>query len=124
MILTYGFSDGELVFDATLPITDATGTIHTPVVSLYHAFGLFGRSANVTGSLPFALGELRGNVAGEDRTAIRRGLADTAGAACRQHRWRPGVVGGGIRQDAAASRASWAPASRSSRRPASTIRHG
>ena len=44
----------------TLPITDATGTIHAPVVSVYHAFGLFGRSANVTGSLPFAIGELRG----------------------------------------------------------------
>ena len=78
LILTYAFSDGELVFDATLPITDATGTIHTPVVSLYHAFGLFGRSANVTGSIPFAIGELRGNVAGEDRTAIRKGIADTS----------------------------------------------
>jgi len=77
VILTYAFSDGELVFDATLPITDATGTIHTPIVSLYHAFGLFGRSANVTGSLPFAIGELRGNVAGADRTAIRKGIADT-----------------------------------------------
>jgi hypothetical protein len=77
VILTYAFSDGELVFDATLPITDATGTIHTPVVSLYHAFGLFGRSANVTGSVPFAIGELRGNVAGQDKTAIRKGMADT-----------------------------------------------
>jgi hypothetical protein len=88
VILTYAFSDGELVFDATLPITDATGTIHTPVVSVYHAFGLFGRSANVTGSLPFAVGELRGNVAGEDRTAIRRGLADT------QVRLAVNIVGG------------------------------
>ena len=63
VILTYAFSKGELVFDPTLPITDATGTIHTPVVSVYHAFGLFGRSANVTGSLPFAIGDLSGNVA-------------------------------------------------------------
>jgi len=78
LILTYAFSDGELVFDATLPIVDATGTIHTPVVSLYHAFGLFGRSANVTGSLPFAFGNLRGKVAGEEQTAIRRGVADTS----------------------------------------------
>ena len=77
LILTYAFSDGELVFDATVPITDATGTIHTPVVSLYHAFGVFGRSANVTGSLPFAIGELRGNVAGSDQTAVRKGMVDT-----------------------------------------------
>jgi hypothetical protein len=77
IILTYAISDGELVFDPTLPITDATGTIHTPVVSLYHAFGLFGRSASVTGSVPFALGNLRGKVAGEERAITRRGLADT-----------------------------------------------
>src|SRR5688572_25640822 len=63
-ILTYALSRGELVFDPTLPISDATGTIHTPVVSAYHAFGLFGRSASVTGSMPFAIGNLSGNVAG------------------------------------------------------------
>ena len=34
VILTYAFSDGELVFDPTVPIDDAMGTIHTPVVSL------------------------------------------------------------------------------------------
>ena len=76
LILTYAFSDGELVFDPTLPITDATGKIHTPVVSLYHAFGLLGRSASVTGNLPFALGDLRGKVAGEERAITRRGVAD------------------------------------------------
>lgn len=77
IILTYAFSDGELVFDATLPITDATGTIHTPLVSLYSAFGLFGRAASVTGTLPFATGHLRGNVGGEARAITRTGLADT-----------------------------------------------
>ena len=69
-------SKGELVFDPTLPITDATGTIHTPVVSVYHAFGLLGRSASVTGSLPFAIGDLSGNVGGEARGITRRGIVD------------------------------------------------
>jgi hypothetical protein len=77
VILTYAFSQGELVFDPTLPITDASGRIHTPVVSLYHAFGFFGRAASLTGSLPFAIGELSGTVSGEDRAITRRGLADT-----------------------------------------------
>lgn len=76
IILTYAFSDGELVFDPTLPITDATGTIHTPVVSLYHTFDLFGRLTNVTGSVPMAIGDLRGNVSGEERAISRRGMAD------------------------------------------------
>ncbi len=34
MIVTYAFSDGELLFDPTVPIEDAIGTIHAPVVSL------------------------------------------------------------------------------------------
>src|SRR5215203_1311177 len=78
VILTYAFSKGELVFDPTLPITNATGTIHTPVVSAYHAFGLFGRSASITGSLPFAIGNLSGDVAGESRAVTRRGTVDTS----------------------------------------------
>jgi hypothetical protein len=77
VILTYAFSDGELVFEPTLPVADATGTIHAPVVSLYHAFDLLGRSASVTGSLPFVMGDLRGIVGGEPRAITRSGLADT-----------------------------------------------
>ena len=76
VILTYAVSRGELVFDPTLPIADATGTIHTPVLSVYHAFGLFGRSASLTGSLPFAIGTLSGNLAGEARAIDRRGIVD------------------------------------------------
>jgi Putative MetA-pathway of phenol degradation len=76
VIVTYGFSDGELLFDPTLPITDATGTIHAPVLTLYHAFGLFGRSANVTGSLPYAIGDFEGQVSGSERSAHRSGMAD------------------------------------------------
>ena len=71
VIVTYGFSDGELLFDPTLPITDATGTIHAPVLTLYHAFGLFGRSANVTGSLPYAMGDFEGLVSDQQRAAHR-----------------------------------------------------
>ena len=65
VILTYGFSQGELLFDPTLPITDATGTIHAPVMTLYHAFDFFGRAANITGSLPFAIGDFEGTVSGQ-----------------------------------------------------------
>lgn len=75
--LTYAFSSGELVFEPTLPITDAKGSIHAPVVSFYHSFDLLGRSASVTAALPFAHGNLRGSVNGENRAVARLGLADT-----------------------------------------------
>jgi hypothetical protein len=77
VIVTYLFSDGEVLFDPTLPITDATGRIHAPVMSYYHAFNFFGRSANITGSLPFAIGDLRGSVAGRETAIHRAGMGDT-----------------------------------------------
>lgn len=76
IIVTYAFADGELLFDPTLPITDASGTIHTPVVTLYHSFRFFGRSANATATLPFAIGDLRGRLSGEDREVHRAGMSD------------------------------------------------
>jgi hypothetical protein len=77
IIVTYGLSKGELVFDPTLPITDATGTIQAPAISLYHAFNFFGRFGSVTGTLPFATGHFEGLVNGENREATRTGIADT-----------------------------------------------
>jgi hypothetical protein len=75
--LTYTYSTGELVFEPTAPVADAMGTIHAPVASVYHSFGVLGRSASITVALPFALGDLRGTVSGEGRAITRRGLADT-----------------------------------------------
>ena len=76
IVLTYAFAKGEVLFDPTLPVTDVSATIHAPVASYYHAFNLAGRSANVTGSLPFAVGNLRGKLVGEDRVIQRRGATD------------------------------------------------
>ena len=76
IVLTYAFAKGEVLFDPTLPVTDVSATIHAPVVSYYHAFNLAGRSANLTGSLPFAVGTLRGKLVGEDREIQRRGASD------------------------------------------------
>lgn len=76
IVLTYALANGEVLFEPTLPVTDVIATIHSPVVSYYHAFNLAGRSANVTGSVPFAVGNLRGKLVGEDRAIQRRGAAD------------------------------------------------
>jgi hypothetical protein len=75
--LTYAFSKGDITFDPTLPITDARGTIHTPVTSYYHAFDFFGRSANISGSLAWANGNFSATVAGTGRDAHRQGLMDS-----------------------------------------------
>src|SRR5262249_1576042 len=44
--------------------------------SIYHSFGLFGRSANVAVSLPYGYGHFEGAVVGNQARVARSGLAD------------------------------------------------
>jgi len=76
VILTYAFSDGELLFDPTVPIEDAVGTLHAPVFTYFYAFDFFGRSANISGSVPYLIGDFSGTVQGQDRAVRRKGFAD------------------------------------------------
>src|SRR5262245_52198306 len=76
VIVTYAVSDGEVVFDATLPVENSTGTIHAAAVSYYYAFDFLGRSANVAAALPFAVGDASGEVKGQDSAVHRAGLGD------------------------------------------------
>ncbi len=74
--LTYGFYNGGLNFNGTIPISGATGTYSVPVLTVYHSFSFFGHSANVTGSLPYAVGSFSGSVLGTDKSIYRSGLLD------------------------------------------------
>jgi hypothetical protein len=74
--LTWAYYNGGVNFNGAVPITGATGTYNVPVLSLYHSFNFFGRSANITGSLPYAVGNFQGDVLGMQRSAYRSGLLD------------------------------------------------
>jgi hypothetical protein len=78
IILTWSFYSGNIEFDGTAPITGATGTYHVSIFSYYHSFSFFGRSANFTGSLPYALGNFQGTVTGAEKKLYRSGLGDSA----------------------------------------------
>lgn len=75
--VAWSFFDGSINFNGALPVNGATGTYSIPILSLYHSFGLFGRSANVVASLPYAFGHFRGTVAGAESELYRSGLADS-----------------------------------------------
>jgi hypothetical protein len=77
IILSYSFNDGSVFFDPALPISDATGRLSAPSFSYYHGFSFFGRSANATVSLPYAIGDFQGNVNGAEEKIYRSGLTDT-----------------------------------------------
>src|SRR5580704_3888558 len=74
--LTWSFYDGGLNFSGTVPITGATGTYQVPVVSYYHSLSFFGRSSNITASLPYAVGTFSGKVLGNEKSIYRSGLLD------------------------------------------------
>ena len=74
--LTWSFYDGGLNFNGAIPITDATARYNIPVFSYYHSLSLFGRSANITASLPYGVGTFRGDVLGASKQAYRSGLLD------------------------------------------------
>jgi hypothetical protein len=76
--LTYAFFTGSILFDGAIPITGATGTYNVPIFSYYRSFSIFGRSANFTGSLPYAVGNFQGQLVGVEHHLYRSGLLDSS----------------------------------------------
>jgi hypothetical protein len=74
--LSWSFYDGGLNFNGAIPITGATGIYHIPALSYYHSLRLFGRSANITGLLPYGVGTFQGSVLGNQQQVHRSGLFD------------------------------------------------
>jgi hypothetical protein len=74
--ITWGFFDGGVNFNGTVPIANATGTYFVPTLSFYHSLNFFGRSANVTVVLPYGVGNFKGDVEGQPQKAYRSGLLD------------------------------------------------
>ncbi len=77
IVLTNAFFSGNLDFNGAVPITDATGKVSAPIFSIYHSFSFFGRSANITASLPYGVGNFKGNVLGSETNAYRSGMFDS-----------------------------------------------
>ncbi len=76
--LTYSFFTGSILFNGAIPVTGATGTYSVPIFSYYHSFNFFGRSANVQGSLPYAIGNFQGTLANVENHLYRSGLVDSS----------------------------------------------
>jgi hypothetical protein len=77
IVVTDIFTKGDILFDPTIPVTDAHASVQTPVLSYYYSFGLLGRLANATVSQPWSSGDFSASVAGTDHRAHRQGFGDT-----------------------------------------------
>lgn len=69
-------STGAVVVDPTSPVSDVDAAVNSTLVAVGYTFGLAGRSALVTATLPYAWGDVRGVVAEASRSVSRSGLAD------------------------------------------------
>jgi hypothetical protein len=76
--LTDSFFTGSILFNGAIPVTGATGTYNVPIVSYYYSLSVLGRSANISASLPYAVGTFEGNLTDVEKHLYRSGLADTS----------------------------------------------
>jgi hypothetical protein len=76
VVVSYSFETGDILVNPTLPISNAQGTLHIPILSFAHSFNFFGRSANVSGALPYAVGHFKAELNGMPESVYRSGLYD------------------------------------------------
>jgi len=74
VIFTYSFSDGAVSLNNALPVPNATGKISAPAFTYFHSFNFFGRTANLTASLPYGIGHFQGTVMENEDKPYRSGL--------------------------------------------------
>ena len=76
LVAAYTFSGGDIAFDPTLPVEDASARVHTTSIGYVRSVNVFGRSANVGVGVPLTAGHLEGIVVGEFTETDRLGLRD------------------------------------------------
>ena len=76
--LAYSFFDGSVIFDGTVPITDFKARVNVAVFSYTHSLSFFKRSANISASLPYGIGNFGATVTGLEASVHRSGLFDSS----------------------------------------------
>jgi hypothetical protein len=71
-----GLNWGDVTFDPSLPVEDASATITSTAISFTRAFNLAGRSANAGAALPIVGGHVEGLYLGQHTEVDRFGLGD------------------------------------------------
>jgi len=72
--LTYSYSTGAVEFNGIVPTSDSSGQLHTPIVTYFHTLNFFGRSANISASLPYGIDDIHGTLFGSETNVHRSGL--------------------------------------------------
>jgi hypothetical protein len=74
--VTSEFRRGGVLFDASSPLTDPSGTIWLATPTYYHSLNFFGRSCNITAGLPYVVSSFQALVVDQRLSTYRSGLGD------------------------------------------------
>ena len=75
-IASMGFSSGNVLFDASLPVADVHADVEVLGLGYVRTLGIFGRSAKFDAQIPVTWSQFTGLVAGQTKTRSPRGLSD------------------------------------------------
>ena len=76
LLLGYGYTRGDVTFDASAPIENAELTAHSAVLAYAHAFGVWGRSAKLDIILPYSWVSGTAEAFGQPRHRYVSGFGD------------------------------------------------
>ena len=76
LIVGFQRSTGGVVTDPSLPVSNVDAEVNSFALGYGRTFGLWGRQALVTVALPYAWGDVEGDVGEERRRITRSGLTD------------------------------------------------
>jgi hypothetical protein len=78
VILTYANSEGSVTLAGGAPITDARSNVNVFAASYYRGLDFFGRSANLTITVPYGFGDFKGTVFDVPAEQRRSGSLDSS----------------------------------------------
>jgi len=73
---SYAYSSGAVLIDPSVPLSDVNAYVNGIALGWGRTFGLLGRQALVTATLPYAFGDVSGKVFESQQSITRSGLAD------------------------------------------------
>jgi hypothetical protein len=76
LVASYSFSTGDVIFDASLPVTDVQADVHGLALGVGHTFNLFGKLGLATVGVPAAWADVTGKVFEQAAEVHRSGFAD------------------------------------------------
>jgi hypothetical protein len=72
LIVGYGYSQGDVLVDPTLPIKDINAKIHLPIFAYVRSLNVWGRSGKIDVVIPFAWLSGSGRIEGDDEVLRRK----------------------------------------------------